>query len=75
MTWTNRGCPCRFVGASPKTKPRTISGSASRSLRALGCLSSSLDAGPRMTWLTWTPGSKNISAEGGPERSQVLHGP
>jgi hypothetical protein len=73
MTWRNRACPCRFVGALPRTRLRTISGSASRSLRASGCLSSSSDAVPRMTWLTWIPGSKNISAEDGPERK--LYGP
>jgi hypothetical protein len=42
-------------------------GSASRSLNLGGAACT--------TWLTSTRGSKNISAEGGPERSQVPYGP
>ena len=75
MKWNSLILRCRQFAASQKSRPLPISGSASRSLRGWGCQWSSSDAVPRMTWLTWIPGSKNISAEGGPERSQVLHGP
>ena len=74
MKWNSLVLRCRQFGASQKSRRLPISGSVSRSLPSSECLSSSLDGAACTTGLTWTRGSKNISAEGGPERS-IFHGP
>ena len=74
MKWNSLVLRCRQFGASRKNKRLTISGSASRSLPSSECRLSSLGGAACTTELTWTRGSKNISAEGGPERS-IFHGP
>ena len=73
MKWNSLVLRCRQFGASQKSRPPPILGSASRSLPSSECLSSSLDGAACTTGLTWTRGSKNISTEGGPERK--LYGP
>ena len=73
MKWNSLVLRCRQFAASQRSRRLPISGSASRSLRAWACQSSSLGGGRSMTELTWMRGSKNINTEGGPERK--LYGP
>ena len=73
MRWTSRFFLCLRFAASRRTRRQGISGWASPCLPGSGFRLSSLDAGACTTKLTWTRGSKNISAEGGPERK--LYGP
>jgi hypothetical protein len=63
----------RKSDASPRIRLRPISGSGPRYLPSSGCLASSSGGAWSMTGLTWIPGSKNISAEDGPEGK--LYGP
>jgi hypothetical protein len=73
MKWNSLVLPCRQFAVSRKSRRLPISGSASRSLRAWACRSSSSGGAACMTGLTWTRGSKNISTEDGPEGK--LYGP
>ena len=74
MKWTTWFYRRRLFAASQKTKPLPISGSASPSWRSSGFPLSSWGVAAYTTRLTWMRGSKNISVEGGPERS-IFHGP
>lgn len=73
MKWNSLVLPCPQFGASQKSRRLPISGSASRCLIPSGSLRSGSGGAACTTGLTWTRGSKNISAEGGPERS--IYGP
>lgn len=73
MKWNRLVLCCRQFAVSRKSRRPRIWGSASLFLRVWACHSSSSGDGRSMTDLTWMRGSKNISAEGGPERS--FHGP
>ena len=73
MKWNSLTFRCQRFAALQKSRRLPISGWASPCLPGSGFRLSSLDAGACTTKLTWTRGSKNISAEGGPERK--LYGP
>lgn len=64
---------CLRCAASPKSKRQRTWASESRCWLRWKFRASSLVVGVYMTGLTWMLGSKNISAEGGPERR--LYGP
>ena len=74
MNWKSANLRRLQFAASRKNRLLRILASASPSLQNSGFRSSSLGADVYTTVLTSTRGSKNISVEGGPERS-IFHGP
>ena len=74
MKWKNASLLLLLSAALVRSRPQPISASESPFLPSSGFPPSSLVGDSSTTALTWMRGSKNISTEGGPERSS-FHGP